>query len=119
MGCSTRLEALRFIICRKGQRALLRAIKDTDAIAWDIQDLESANFLVVRSFELIKDTPIHSRIRLMARKHNIVEKKERKKLLKDGIILSASQTRSFQVDIAANKDGRPHFCGDYRQLSRS
>lgn len=43
----------------KGQEALLKALKDTDVIAWDIQDLKRAYVPVVHMFELTEEITIH------------------------------------------------------------
>lgn len=61
-----------------------------DATVWGIQDLELASVPVVHPFELMGDTPTHSRARRMPPKHNCVLKKELNELLEAGIITPVS-----------------------------
>lgn len=52
-------------IDEKDQRELSKELRDSDALAWVIQDLEPANFPPVRSDEFTEATLIHSKALLM------------------------------------------------------
>lgn len=54
----------------ENQHKLVKDLKDTDVIVWDIHDLESAHMQVIHSFELREHTPVHWKVLRMPLKHN-------------------------------------------------
>lgn len=104
---------------KQDSKALGKAIKDTDVIAWDIYDLQQIDVTVVHSFEQTEETPLHSMSHRMAPRKNAVVKKQFDELFQAEFTTPESSAWSFPVVIATKKDGKlARFCVDYRQLNR-
>lgn len=99
----------------KHQESLLKALKNTEVNAWDIQDLKQA-YLPAVSFNLKEEINVNYRDQRMAPRHNAVVKKELDELLQEGTITPKSSDCSFPVVIATRKDGTLRFCAEKSEL---
>lgn len=87
----------------KDQEAIVKSLKDTDVIPWDIHDLKRADVPVVHSLELTEETPIHSKFRQMALRNNAIVKKEVVELLQAIVVSPESSAWSFSMFIAIKR----------------
>lgn len=97
---------------------ILDALMTSKVVASSLNDLGPVNVPVEHSFQLTDNNPVYHRGRRMAPKHNELVRDELQKMLRAGIVTSATSAWSFSVVIATKKDGKPRFCVDYRVLNQ-
>lgn len=100
------------------EKILCALLKTSKIVAWSLQNLSPAHFLVKHYFGLTDSRCIHHRPRRMAPGHNEFIWKELDSLLEADIMVPASALWSFSAVIASKKDGNFGFCVQYCFLNR-